>query len=463
MPNPYLQVALTYVRRPFSSVLQSFLTLVILFMLNSSFFIIGMAGGYDGNHHEFLPFHLLLFIVLFAYWGIHSKEQFADARASLIPGFRTVHGTVASLTAIFFGIVLPATIAPMIGWQSIGFVSLTVLLFGAILWFVLLQNNVLGWLILFGFAATFTTPVRGGLEQIVLGHSPVHAFTLFGTGAILSIAGIVRLFRINEEMQEYHLKLDVHNRGGQFQMSGLQWQRFFKRHYIGGRGRLFEKFMARLIYHARHGSDSNWSGVHRWVVSYFSVWSTCSCFIGFYFVLLFMSWFLGEGENMIYAFPVIFSSFGTFQQLRSKKPFLSRDLVMPVKRDAYLKQLGMAAAESYLVDWGTCMAVLILLTFTAAVKLPSELLAYTIAFSALAQIWFFGLEVWLLSFRSIVLTSVTLIFAVVLTTAPLVVLIAPFSPTKWRLLALLMGGLLACFGLLLTWQAYRRWLVTDFD
>jgi hypothetical protein len=434
----------------------------MLFMLTASFFIMGMADGHNENHHEFSPFHLMLFVALFAYWGIHSKEQFADARASLVPGFRAVHGAVASLMAIVFGIVLPATIAPMIGWQSLAFVSITVLLFGATLWCILLRNNVLGWPILLGFASAFTKPIRGGLEQIVLGHNPVLAFALFGIGAVLSIAGIVRLFRIKEEMPEYHLKTEFHGEG-QLQMSDRQWQTFLKSYFQGVRGRLFDKFMARLIYHARHASDSNWSGVHRWVVSYSNVWSTCSHFIGFYFVLLLMSWFPGEGKNMIYLWPVLFSSFVSFERLRRKKPFLSRDLLMPVKRDAYLRQLGMATVESYLVDRGACMAVLILLTFTTAVKLPPELLAYIIAFYALSQIWFFGLEVWLLSFRSTGLAYVILSFAVFPTIAPLVVLLAPFTPTKWRLLALLMGGLLACFGMLLTWRAYRRWLVTDFD
>ena len=462
MPRPYLQVALTYVQRPFSSVGGSFLTLFILFILTAGFFTIGMADGPNANHHEFSPLHLMLFVILFAYWAIHSKEQFADARASLIPGFRRIHGAVASLTAIVFGIVLPAAFAPIIGWQSLAFVSITILLFGASLWFVLLHNNVINWLILLGVASTLTEPIRGGLEQIVLGHSPVHAFALFGIGAALSIVGIVRLLRINEEMPEYHLNLQV-DREGQFQMSGRQWQTFLKSRTQGLRGRLLEKFTARSIYHAHHASDSKWSRVQRWLVSDFSGWSICP-HPAWYYLFLLMFYLLTADKEMIYVWAAIFfPAMHSVVWLQRKKPFLSHELMLPVERDAYLKQLGMAAVESQLVEWGTSMAALFLVIFTTALELRVELLAYTIAYSALAQIWFFGVGVWLHRFRSIVLPWIIgPLFTFIPASTPLIALHAPFL-SRWRPLILPIGVLLACLGMLFAWRAYRYWLITDFD
>ena len=66
MPNPYTQVILTYLRHPFSSVKQLFITMVIL-LFNASIFLIDSW---------ILQFYLFLFIALFTYWAIHVKEQF---------------------------------------------------------------------------------------------------------------------------------------------------------------------------------------------------------------------------------------------------------------------------------------------------------------------------------------------------------------------------------------------------
>jgi len=461
MPNPYAQVTLTYFRRPFSSVRRSFLILGILIYL----VIVFCGSGLSENYHEFLlPTHLLLFTVLFAYCAIHLKEQFADSRASLIPGFRTVHGVVAIIMAIVFDVLLPGAIAPLIGWQSLGFISITALLFGAILWLILLQSTALSLLIPVGYVSIFAEPIRGGLEQIVLGHNPVQAFALFGIGVALNIAGIVRLFRLNEEMPEYHSNIPVY-RGGRIQISDRQWRMFEKSYSRGWRGRVAERRIANLIYHAQHASDSNWSRVRRWEVLNLTSWSACLITIGFYLGFLLMNWFIDKEmqTTIMYSMATIFSASIYLGLLWNKITFLSHELMMPVRRDAYLKQLGINAAVIQLVIWGASIASIILVMFTSTRELHPELLAYAITLSALAQIWIFGLAVWLFHFRSIVLIVVVFSIALILTSAPLAVLTSPLTPTQWRPLLLLVGGLFACFGLLLTWRSYRRWMITDFN
>jgi hypothetical protein len=458
MPNPYVQVAVTYFRQPFSSVRRSFLTLGILIFLVIGFFV----NGRSENHHEFLPIHLFLFIVLFAYWAIHLKEQFTDSRASLTPGFRTVHGVVAAMAAIVIGVLLPGAMAPLIGWQSLGLVSVTTLLFGAILWFVLLPKGTLRLLIMAGCISILANPIRGSLEQMVLGRYPVQAFALFSVGAALSIAGIVRLFRLNEEMPEYHLNIRVH-REGRIRMSDLEWHRFEKWYSRGLRGRLAGKPIVNLIYHARHASDSNWSKVRRWGASNLTVWSACRVAFGFYLGFLVMSWLMRREIKitMLFGIATSLSVSAVFVPLCGKNRSISHDLMMPVRRDAYLKQLGMSAAISQFIMWGAFIAAFIIWMFTASAKPSPELLAYVIVYSALIQIWMFGLAVWLLSFRSIVPTIMVASIALIPTLAPLAALDAQLP--LWRPLIPLFGGLLAGIGLLLTRESYRRWLVADFD
>jgi hypothetical protein len=128
MPNPYFQVARTYLQRLFCSLKRSLITSGIALFL----FI-----GCFSQKQAFPPARLVPFIALFAYWAIHVKGQFTNAQASLTPGFRRVHGVVAIIVAIIFVIILPGVAAPLIGWQSLGFVSISTLLFGILLWIIL--------------------------------------------------------------------------------------------------------------------------------------------------------------------------------------------------------------------------------------------------------------------------------------------------------------------------------------
>jgi len=128
MPNPYFQVAHTYLQRLFCSLERSLITSGIALLLFISCF---------SQKHAFPPARLVPFIALFAYWAIHVKGQFTNAQASLTPGFRRVHGVVAIIVAIIFVIILPGVAAPLIGWQSLGFVSISTLLFGILLWIIL--------------------------------------------------------------------------------------------------------------------------------------------------------------------------------------------------------------------------------------------------------------------------------------------------------------------------------------
>ena len=94
--NPYVQVALTYLRRPFSS-----WKLGILFVgtiLVSLPYIFALSR--IDNHQNFAMQQLLPFAALFLFLMVHVKDQFADSRAHLMPDFRRVHAVVAASTAV---------------------------------------------------------------------------------------------------------------------------------------------------------------------------------------------------------------------------------------------------------------------------------------------------------------------------------------------------------------------------
>ncbi len=147
-----------------------------------------------------------------------------------------------------------------------------------------------------------------------------------------------------------------------------------------------------------------------------------------------------------------------------KNRFFSRDIMLPITRENYLKQFGIFSIINQFIIWGVFMAVSILCMFIMAIKPPPELLAYLIVYSLMIQIWFFGLAFWALSFRSIGLTIFILYIVVLPTTLP----IMAFDPKMlklitWHPFIMLFGVCLAGVGLLLTWRGYRRWLIADFE
>ena len=112
--------------------------------------------------------------------------------------------------------------------------------------------------------------------------------------------------------------------------------------------------------------------------------------------------------------------------------------------------------------WAVIMAVSIIWMCAVTEKTSPDSLVYATTYSIMMQIWMFGLAAWILSFRSVFLTFLIMNIAVIFTAIPILAF-QEKMPMQWRPFILLFGGFLAAIGLLLTWWAYRRWLVADFN
>ena len=252
--NPYAQVALTYVRRPLSSLIGVIISFsFIMLTLGLLIFLVLRTGDAEDFH----VLQLMPFVFLFLYLTAHAKDQFADPRAHLTPGFRRVHGTIAAAIATTLAVLLPATVSWRLGWHSTGFVALTLLLLGTILWSVLLFSSSL-WPMLslcVGFLLLGTEVGRGWAQQLVCGRSEPQAAAILVLGAAITLRGAIRLMRLNEDMREYNwIKWD--RARGRAEPIGEQ-----------SKGRdlaawLTEWQMARLTRHALRASGSRWSRIY---------------------------------------------------------------------------------------------------------------------------------------------------------------------------------------------------------
>jgi hypothetical protein len=143
-------------------------------------------------------------------------------------------------------------------------------------------------------------------------------------------------------------------------------------------------------------------------------------------------------------------------------PMLGRELSLPVDRRSYFRQLGMAAAISQFELWGgigmTLIAWVLLVT---PEPIPPAMIVGVLAVSGAIQIGAFGMTVWLSRgrwMRWLGGPALAILFVLGLTLQVRLRTV----PDALNVVLWIAGGI-AVAGLLITFDAYRRWLVTDLD
>ena len=465
MRNPYLQVALTYVHRVRSWARLGYLIaggIAVAFV----FFVMiigALEDGPGGDHYqEFVWWYLMPFGFLFVLLVVHVREQFANLRARLTPDFCRIHIAIASVAAVLCAVLLPAAFAWPIGWHPVGFAAITLLLFAAVFWAVLSPSTShalwIGWLLL------LTELGKGCVQQLVSGNFEYQAVGILAVGVVIALLGGIRLIRLNEEMPEYRLwNRDLASRRVVVIGSQVTRHSILLRLIFGDE----DKRMANLTRHARRASVSRWSRVCRWQVGMLTGWPVIGFGLMFFLSFTVMTWIMSRGTPPLIAISAFFASFMpacmAWGVLWQRRKLLPRESLMCVDRASYLKQVGMAAALSQFQMWLGMTAVLALVFFGVARQPLSVAVASVLTISALSQLWFFGLGVWLLRFRSPILYLLGWIASFhALIVAMIGTELAPTAIFQ-RSVVLIVVAIFAVLGLILTWDAYRRWLVADID
>jgi hypothetical protein len=140
-----------------------------------------------------------------------------------------------------------------------------------------------------------------------------------------------------------------------------------------------------------------------------------------------------------------------------------QELLLPVQRKSYIRQLGMAAALGHLQLWaGQCVLLVLWWLLAGPRPFPLALLAGVLAFSAAFLLGAFGSVAWVARYRSGILAG-SAATVLVMAAAPLTIWWSLSPPGQLRYEVLWIAGILAVLGLLITYDAYRRWLAADFD
>jgi hypothetical protein len=467
MRNPYVQVALTYVRR-WWSIRNCLILLSVIFVTSVCVFV---------AKDKTPPFLLLIFAVwtiqLFSGVASHIRQQFADARSHLTPGFRRVHVAVATAVILLVAVFLPAMLARCFDLRSVGLVALSLALFAAVLWLILLASPWLSGaiyvLLVIGLVALFSESFSGTLVQFAHGRFEPTAVAMLIAGIAATVLGIRRMARLNEDMPWYHGLT-----AGSLEQSRVAAERSANKSGLrpGLRERQEERRVARLIEHARQAPLSWWSGACRWQMMMPTGWSTWLIWLLATLVMLMVGTWTTKGQigtswNFVACLSLLLlpmvAIVGQFMQ---RKGIMSRELLLPVERGLYLRQIGTAAAVCQLQSWS---AVTVATLFWWLVVVPESVSGSTIAgilaFSALSQIWLFAGAAWLIRHRRLVVTLGVLTSLAIGLLTPIVTDGFTAAPrlAEWQYLVWTATGFLTLLGAFLSWAAYRRWLVADFD
>jgi hypothetical protein len=468
--NPYAQVALTYIRRPFSTWFVGLGSVFAVCVITAT----AVADRFGGLRDSVFV-QLMYFFSVFLFLAMHIKGLFADSRAYLTPGFRRVQATIAAGAAVIFAGVLPAGLSWFMGWHGIGFVAVAALLFGTVLWVVVKDATWTMFAMMFGWSAVCATESGPAwFRELLAGQIDLQALAILVLGILITVLAGIRLAGLSEEKLTYD--------------STLRWDWDWSqktRQGWSGEGRILpglrdwirEREMTRLARLARRASRSWWARTCRWQVGMITGWSLWFWILGILIHIQAVSWWLqtkspkpaaammGITSIVLTFVPPMLAVIGILQWRTFK---LNHESLLPVERKCYIRQLGAAAALSHFQLWAG-MSVALVLWWLLIGPRPLQLALFggVLAFSAAFQVALFGLVVWIAWYQAKA-RGVFVLFSV-LFAAQFPLLLwwvrrwSVDSPGQLPQEVIWIAGILAVLGLLLTYDAYRRWLKADFD
>ena len=489
MSNPYVQVALTYIRRPFSSLEACLYT--------AGFLGLNMLFVHGTHSFRSLPFdgHSILFpLIMTAYWAgllaAHVKNQFAESRCHLMPNFRRVHIAVAAGATLILAVGASAVLTWLTGLRSFGLVAVAVFVLGAVFWLVVALSNWVSWVIIPLLLLTSSETVMGALALFISGQFEAQATGLLALGSAMIVATGMRLYRLNEDMPEYHRRMPSRwSEGGRTADDRASGGGFMPRAMADW---LREQAMADLTRHARCAGRSPWSRICRWQVAMPSgwrvlLWGLCPLAFFLFDSLISSRPMSGIHPHNAATSSMVTGSFAIWPMMlamllltgfMARARMLGYEVMLPVARRAYVEQLIAAAAASYFQVGVVVLASTLLCCYAAvATPPPLDYVVSLVAAAFLLQTALFGIMLFAHSVSSAAIRHTPTRTAIV---AGSLLLFVAFAFWVIGLVLLIVGGArsgkvelmpgtvpiaaaAAALGVWLVHIAYRRLLAADFD
>jgi hypothetical protein len=415
----------------------------------------------------------------------HAKEQMADARSRLTPGFRTPHLVVAA--AVFLlGVVGIAwyTIARVhqipieTGWPAThvtlpGYAAIVLLAATMLAWMAHTQSVIFIFTTLAAATISLTTRGQNIVREVLAGDLPILAWGILGASTVALAALWWRWARMHEEMGEYWKVESLHGRL-RITSTGDRYLR---------RAAALEAGWFAAALHGAYRLDSLanisaapfWKRAARWRMVVANVqlnWLVAPTMaVG----LLLVYWGAddhsrGSQVGLLIVIPAIMSLalpiMATMITWPQRWHMIAAESLRPVaSRGAFFREQGAAMALEVANLW---------IWFTLGAFLPGLILRPTwilsaevggaLMLTAGAQVWLFGFSVWVLRLRlNSLVNFLFLMFALGAAGAIVAMQLYNGKAEMIRAPSLLWVLGLIAVGLIIILDAYRRWNRTDLD
>ncbi len=390
----------------------------------------------------------------------HAKQQIADARASLMPGFRAPHVIVAALLSIGGVVLMPllthaALDMPLLGLMAS--VAVASAAFSAFAYVQSITTVVVG----IGFIALLSLKaVRDVGYQMLFSQLGVAA----GAGAAAALGYIFyRLSILKEDMPEYGRAF-----GGRSDGTWSDSQTAPRMQVVRAPSLLTRLQLAaadkRLRAVRNVFAATGWRRVRHWMLSgdmSGAKWPAAALLAAFLTTIPLLTG-QSKGDPAVVALAAVLSVlmpvFCVTSTWMSRRRSMGYELTRPVSRETFIREFGLAVATD-LAEWWvwlTLAALVPVLVWGPSLRI-ADVLAMLVL-SASEQVLAFGILVSVLRVRSPRASDGSIMMSVVVVAVPIMAT-ATIPRTPVATLAIAVG--VAALGGALTYDAYRRWCEAD--
>jgi hypothetical protein len=448
-PSRYAQVARTYVHRwP--------LWLIAVAMGGYFYLLYGSPLTMSTKAERLMLLAALMWITAWASGTVaaHVKQQFTDASAALIPGYRTPHLLIGAIAMLFVAVIVPALATPALTFSTPAVVGMALVVAASTAWFLQVQNFTAGIVCNVVWLSLLNRRVVFALGAMLEGQNEVLAAVLIALGLAAFIALWMRLARLHEGMPEYgrrSLAMALVGPGVPVVRSTDTW---------------FESMLSRPVHTRCIAAANLWNrvrhlratGLGRWP------WLMGALMAG---SMIAIPWFTGGPNNLgagaIESFVImlmILPGVATIGHWARRWPAMGYESLRPASRQRFVREVGLAIALDLAEAWAAVTLAALLAVWVWDPQAAVELVMSGFLLLATAvSIAMFGVSWWVLRLRNSALTAVVMVLTGL---APLAPLLAKrfYAGTGWT--APMALGLLV-IGALVTFDAYGRWCRADLE
>ncbi len=459
MRNRYIRVLQMYWDRPLSSWHMGILALsgmipIVISLVSRGRFVESQFSGY---------------LVGVAFIGqlmwMQLREQVVSDRRWLWPRYLTPHCVVFSILSMLLVVAWPAAVGFFHGVFALGAMAVTAGLFAFMGW----GTATLSWPVVFTGTLVLFWMICGAehepLRGFIRGEYPELSVAIMATGLLMAAGAVWRMTRITQDNPACNRRLQVDAWSLKPRVTGEVNQAWVETNQKTWFNRIRPQNQVYIPVH-----DTRWDRARRWRGLNRSMVRTVPWLAILWLALLGSTTLFGSSAvsnpmvSITLLFPlgiwlIVMPTFVTGGMWMKQWQFLEMEFLRPAYRENIILDIGLAMAIHVAQCWcvfALALSVYVLLPFGGQRSLNG--LATALSASAMLQVFFFGLVVWLARFRSPSLNAFVLL---AMMPASLVAAVIDPHAAYWRPAVLMGAFVLACVGIILIRAAYRRWLHTD--